>query len=119
MAESCSVFGMGIQLLEDSEFTVTTPYQIVCKLCTSWMAFELGAQQSVLERPLPVYVVHLQYITKPQIGPQNISLGLAFTLSTHTQHPSMKISQLSLHLHFKVALYSHGEDIKSHLPSNK
>lgn len=31
----------------------------------------------------------------------------------------MKIPQSKLNLHFKVALYSYGEDIKSHLPSNK
>lgn len=76
-------------------------------------------ERRVMQRPLTVWMVLRQYITEPQLGPQNISLWTCFHTACVHNTIFMKISQSQLHLHFKVALYSHGEDIKSHLPSNK
>lgn len=55
---------MEIQLLEEVRFTVRTPDRMtVCEVGAPRMALRLGAQQRVLERPLPVYAPLQQYIT--------------------------------------------------------
>lgn len=56
---------MEIQLLEEVWFTVRTPDRmIVCEVGAPRMALRLGAQQHVLEHPLPVYAALQQYITE-------------------------------------------------------
>lgn len=82
--ESCSVFGMGIQLLQEVWSTVRRNDCLQSLL----VMHGTGAQQRIQEHPLPVYVVLLQYMTESQMGPQNISRWTCFRIATLHTTPS-------------------------------